>query len=158
MVWICSVLITLQLSHGTTPCQVFYCIFSNLFCCRPYCFNIILRATKGVANIALEMPLSPSTHAQQRYTIRKKMYDRGRPSATARGYDARWRKQRVRGLALEPLCRECKKRGRITAATVRDHIVPIAQGGSNEESNIQSLCAPCHNRKTMLEMRAVHFG
>ncbi|MEE8449760.1 MAG: HNH endonuclease signature motif containing protein [Thermodesulfobacteriota bacterium] len=33
-------------------------------------------------------------------------------------------------------------------AQVVDHILPIAQGVANVESNPQSLCKRCHNRKT----------
>jgi 5-methylcytosine-specific restriction endonuclease McrA len=32
-----------------------------------------------------------------------------------------------------------------------DHKIPLVQGGSNEESNLQALCPNCHRRKTMHE-------
>jgi len=32
-----------------------------------------------------------------------------------------------------------------------DHIVNVAQGGNDEESNLQSLCVPCHKEKTLRE-------
>ncbi len=35
-----------------------------------------------------------------------------------------------------------------------DHIVPREQGGSNDESNLQSLCVPCHQAKTAREAEA----
>lgn len=49
----------------------------------------------------------------------------------------------------EPLCRKCKASGRVTAATERDHIVPLFKGGSDDESNIQPLCTPCHEAKSL---------
>ena len=76
--------------------------------------------------------------------------DQRRGSAARRGYDARWRAERNRYLTIHPLCAECERVGRLTAATVVDHIVPH-KGDPNlfwNESNWQALCRRCHNRKT----------
>jgi len=56
--------------------------------------------------------------------------------------------QRRRRLHAEPLCRDCKAKGRVTAATVPDHIQPLALGGSDDDSNIRCLCDPCHKVRT----------
>ena len=56
--------------------------------------------------------------------------------------------QRLRRLQAEPLCRDCAARGIVTEATVPDHIVPLARGGSDEDSNTRNLCAECHSRRT----------
>ena len=56
--------------------------------------------------------------------------------------------QRQRRLQMEPLCRDCRAKARITPATVPDHIVPLAQGGSDDDSNIRCLCAECHKART----------
>ena len=74
-----------------------------------------------------------------------------RPNAGKRGYDARWRKARLRYLATHPLCVYCEKQGRKVAARCVDHIVP--HDGNQElfwdmENNWQALCTPCHSRKT----------
>lgn len=73
-----------------------------------------------------------------------------RPSAAKRGYDSRWRKARARFLKVHPLCVKCKEEGRFVKATVVDHIVP--HRGDPElfwdESNFQSLCKRCHDKKT----------
>jgi 5-methylcytosine-specific restriction endonuclease McrA len=34
-----------------------------------------------------------------------------------------------------------------------DHIVPLIDGGGHEPSNLQTLCTPCHKRKTAVEAR-----
>ena len=34
-----------------------------------------------------------------------------------------------------------------------DHIVPLWSGGSNEQSNLQAICANCHAGKTAKETR-----
>lgn len=59
--------------------------------------------------------------------------------------------QRARRLAVEPLCRSCTAKGRTTAATVPDHIVPISMGGTDDGDNIQCLCDDCHAIKTAIE-------
>ena len=56
--------------------------------------------------------------------------------------------QRKRRLALEPLCRDCKAKGRITPAQVVDHILPLAKGGPDTDDNCRALCQPCHLVRT----------
>ncbi|SES05786.1 HNH endonuclease signature motif containing protein [Rhizobium sp. NFR03] len=64
-------------------------------------------------------------------------------------YDtARWKRMRTHQLTLEPLCRFCLEAEDVTAANVVDHIT--AHKGSEDlffdPDNLQSLCAPCHDR------------
>ena len=47
-------------------------------------------------------------------------------------------------------CQHCR---RVTTQLELDHIVHVAQGGTDEESNLQSLCPPCHKDKTLKESR-----
>ena len=56
--------------------------------------------------------------------------------------------RRARWLSEHPLCAHCLKRGRYTAAEQVDHVVALANGGEEDESNLQSLCRPCHIQKT----------
>ena len=56
---------------------------------------------------------------------------------------ARWRRLRTIKLNADPLCEECRRAGRITEATVVDHIVPINEGGAALD-----LSDACHNRKS----------
>ena len=84
---------------------------------------------------------------------REREKDKGRPTAAQRGYDSRWRKARTWYLKRNPLCVECEKKGKLTPATVIDHVVP--HRGDKElfwdMSNWQALCKPCHDRKTAKE-------
>jgi len=63
--------------------------------------------------------------------------------------------------------RELKKirRGRAKATRARgykpgqsfwelDHIVPLVDGGTHDDDNLQTLCTPCHKRKTAGEASA----
>lgn len=53
-------------------------------------------------------------------------------------------KQRLRRLArTNGLCEHCEKVGRTSLATVVNHITPLIQGGSDEDSNTENLCRPC---------------
>lgn len=53
--------------------------------------------------------------------------------------------------AREPFCRECAKLGRRVLAKIRDHIKPLAEGGTDADSNIQPLCRSCSDIKTAQE-------
>lgn len=64
---------------------------------------------------------------------------------------AAWRKVRAHQLAIEPLCKECDKRGRVTVATVCDHIDGDCNNNPEDGSNYQSLCRTCHATKTARE-------
>jgi 5-methylcytosine-specific restriction enzyme A len=62
-------------------------------------------------------------------------------------YNRRWAKFRLSFLAANPLCVMCQAEGRVTAATVVDHITP--HRGCDETfwrvGNHQALCAHHHN-------------
>lgn len=58
-----------------------------------------------------------------------------------------WRTIRQQRLRAEPLCRFCKERGFIVAATVCDHVI-AHRGDENlffDYENTQSLCKRCHD-------------
>lgn len=57
-------------------------------------------------------------------------------------------KLRQRRLAASPLCEDCKSAGIVRAATVPDHILPLAKGGTDTDDNIRCLCADCHKVRT----------
>lgn len=63
-----------------------------------------------------------------------------------------WRKAAKRFKLNNPICVVCDALGIVTAVKVVDHILPINKGGDKlNESNFQSLCESCHNRKSSLE-------
>ena len=74
-----------------------------------------------------------------------------RPSAVTRIRGSRLQARRRKWFAEHPLCVECKRNGRVAAATRLDHIVPLECGGKDEPSNWQGLCEPCHDEKTRRE-------
>jgi 5-methylcytosine-specific restriction protein A len=63
------------------------------------------------------------------------------------------RLQRMRELLFsrDPMCAQCRSLGLRVLATERDHKVPLAEGGRDDQDNEQGLCAPCHRAKTLSE-------
>ncbi len=45
----------------------------------------------------------------------------------------------------------CEQRGVVRLATIRDHIVPLAEGGLDHEDNVQAICQFCSDEKTHAE-------
>ncbi|BAO88929.1 HNH endonuclease [Caballeronia cordobensis] len=81
--------------------------------------------------------------------------DAVRGNRHARGYGNAWVKRRERILLRDcGLCQPCKRAGRVTIASEVDHVVPKAQGGSDDDSNCQSICNACHKAKTAREPKA----
>lgn len=71
-----------------------------------------------------------------------------RPYDSSVRYGSEWRKIRNRYIKAHPLCEECLANGRMTPATEVHHILPVNHGGSNDETNLKSLCKPCHSKIT----------
>jgi 5-methylcytosine-specific restriction protein A len=63
-----------------------------------------------------------------------------------------WRKKRDAVMKRDCyLCQPCKAAGRLTLATQCDHKVPMAEGGTDEDTNLQAICDACHEAKTKAE-------
>ncbi len=85
----------------------------------------------------------------------------GRLTAHLPGPAATVRQERTRGrvwtairravLSRNPLCTHCQRNGRYTPAEEVDHVVPLAHGGTDDWSNLQSLCRDCHRIKSARE-------
>jgi 5-methylcytosine-specific restriction enzyme A len=99
---------------------------------------IIKRKSKHLSSTA-QQPRRPSgTHEQI------KMYN-----------SKAWRTLRRLQIEQYPLCAECLKRDRLTPATVADHIkqARLDEVEFFDQSNLQSLCASCHNKKSAKESK-----
>jgi len=81
---------------------------------------------------------------------RKAVYDKARPSSSARGYTGAWDQARKAWLDRHPFCVRCGKR-----ADVVDHKIPH-RGDKQlfwDRSNWQSLCFTHHNSSKQREER-----
>ena len=70
-----------------------------------------------------------------------------------RGYGGKWQRYRLKFLERNVLCVMCRAQGKVTEATVVDHIVDHRgnQALFWDRSNHQALCKPCHSVKTAAE-------
>ena len=81
--------------------------------------------------------------------------DPRRGSAHSRGYGYEWQQRRLLILHRDAgLCQPCQQRGHVTpGCNTVDHIINKARGGSDHGSNLQTICAACHDAKTGAEAR-----
>lgn len=87
-------------------------------------------------------------------TAKPRKWD-GKGSRHSRGYGSAWDRLRQQVLRRDNwLCQGCLRDGRITGLGIKprdhavDHVIPKAHGGTDDLSNLQSLCNPCHDAKT----------
>ena len=74
-----------------------------------------------------------------------------RPDAAKRLRGRHLQKARARLFAEHPLCVKCLERGLSRPSTQRDHVIPLAEGGADDDSNVQALCDQCHDEKSLAE-------
>lgn len=87
---------------------------------------------------------------EDKYCEEHKSLHPDRPSAAKRGYGSKWQRVSKAYLRKHPMCVRCMAKGRYVPATVVDHIVSH-RGDAKlmwDESNYQSLCKACHDKKT----------
>ena len=100
------------------------------------------------------MPIAAPKHRPFPQTVKRHVpVTEQRETASQRGYNSRWQKARLTFLARHPLCAECERQGKVTAATVVDHVIPH-KGDQRlfwDTSNWQAMCKTCHDVKTATE-------
>jgi 5-methylcytosine-specific restriction protein A len=84
-----------------------------------------------------------------RRTVRKR--DRG--ACRACGLDTNALRRQIRGRGRTARLRELGFLPRRSLWEL-DHVVPLIDGGGHELSNLQTLCVPCHRKKSADETRA----
>ena len=53
-------------------------------------------------------------------------------------------------MKCENRCKYCDEQVDVKDTRI-DHVIPLAAGGSDDDSNLQNLCQPCHLPKTQIE-------
>lgn len=137
MIWLTSVA---KQFYGDFRCR------SLLICVRA------LHASTNSSRLSQER-LSGTTTERSGYCERHRnegwqQHQQGK-SRHERGYGSKWDIKRARILKRDNhLCQNCLRTGRAVAATTVDHIKAKAHGGTDDDSNLESLCWPCHRSKT----------
>ena len=77
-----------------------------------------------------------------------------------RGYGTEWDKLRSAVMQRDNgLCQPCARQHKVTLGNAVDHIVPKAEGGTDHDTNLQTICNECHTAKTKVEAaRGVRRG
>ncbi|TXG78917.1 HNH endonuclease [Candidatus Dojkabacteria bacterium] len=79
-------------------------------------------------------------------------------TATKRITGRRLQAMRAKLFSKNPLCAECARNGLVSIATQRDHIIPLEEGGLDDETNEQGLCEACHEKKSKQESQRGRWG
>lgn len=79
-------------------------------------------------------------------------------SRTQRIEPRKWARIRAMVLSHHPLCAHCLAKGRLTPAVEVDHIVALANGGTHDRANLQSLCSACHIIKTKQDVALLRLN
>lgn len=102
----------------------------NRGCCYPGCN----KKADGGSYCAEHRKLLTNEYESKRAPVQKERYGK------------KWRVIRKRYVAAHPLCEMCLKVGKCVPVDEVHHIVPLSRGGTNDESNLMSLCRSCHNK------------
>jgi 5-methylcytosine-specific restriction protein A len=102
----------------------------------------------GCPNLAIQWGRC-AAHAQRI----QQQYGRDRGTVTEQGYGWAWQQKRAAWLRANPYCVACG-----AVANTVDHIVPLRQGGPDDESNYQSMCKRCHDSKRQREGMAARVS
>ena len=102
--------------------------------------------------------LTDGQYCDEHRKITQDYYNRfERDPDTSKRYGRAWRLIRLQYIMLHPLCEQCKCEGRLTAAEEVHHVVPLTNGGTNDEGNLMALCKSCHSRITVKSGNRLKF-
>lgn len=86
-------------------------------------------------------------HLQPCPVHRERAWVRPSRAAAVRTRGATWQRLVAEVIADEPVCYLCGARASETA----DHVVPLAEGGTNDRSNLRGACRRCNRSKAARE-------
>jgi len=117
-------------------------------CCRPGCDDLSI---EGGAHCELHEAERKEKLARRRASAKLSAVARAGVQLYA---TKAWKALRRSFITANPLCADCAELGLVVAAEEVDHIEPHRGDRSKfyDRMNLQSLCKPCHSRKTAREV------
>lgn len=98
-----------------------------------------------------QYPMCPNTMETGNYCPQHKPKQAKAHGAGRTYRTKRWRYTRAAVFQRDGY--KCQMCGRLIGESPQcDHIIPIAQGGTDDEDNLQTLCIECHAGKTAGEL------
>ena len=70
----------------------------------------------------------------------------GRKYNAKHRYGSAWSRISYKYRGEHPLCEVCLSKGIAVESELVHHKIPIAEGGTNAEDNLQALCNSCHSK------------
>ena len=91
--------------------------------------------------------LTDGVYCEEHKKIANQQYEKyGRKYKRSERYGSAWQKVRDRYVKLHPFCEMCFEEGHFGHADIVHHIKPLAEGGTNDESNLMSVCFHHHEQ------------
>ena len=91
--------------------------------------------------------LTDGLYCEEHKKIANQQYEKyGRRYKRSERYGSAWQKVRDRYVKLHPFCEMCFEEGHIGHADIVHHIKPLSEGGTNDESNLMSVCFHHHEQ------------
>ena len=89
--------------------------------------------------------LTNETYCEEHKKLVSQQYEQHERDANhGKRYGRQWSAIRRMYVQAHPLCERCLKAGRYVKVEEVHHIKPLADGGTNDESNLIGLCRKCH--------------
>jgi 5-methylcytosine-specific restriction enzyme A len=112
----------------------------------------------GCTSLTRDRYCDAHTVEKQDRAEQNRYYDRYKRDKRSTSFykSSEWEKVRTEALVRDKyLCQHCLKSKKVKRAEMVDHIVPVKVEWNKRLtlSNLQSLCNPCHNKKTKLDDR-----
>ena len=93
--------------------------------------------------------LTDGVYCEDHAKIMEQHYEKfQRGYSPGKRYGRAWKRIRDRYIHKHPLCEQCLKGGRYVTVEEVHHIVPLSEGGSNDESNLMSFVVRVTRRFT----------